>query len=107
MLGTIKCTLGLWHEVRPLKPPLSSDWLAANTSQLSLVEAGGLALAKEPPDKMQGASNVQPDGWSLWDERFTGLLSDRRIFFMEHISFLDEKGQGLVPPRRGTHDPGL
>ena len=43
----------------------ASDWLAAKTSQLSLVEAGGLALAKEPPDKMQGASNVQPDGWSL------------------------------------------
>ena len=62
MLGTIKCTLGLWHEVRPLKPPLSSDWLAAKTSQLSLVEAGGLALAKEPPDKMQGATKCAA-GW--------------------------------------------
>ena len=62
MLGTINRTLGLW----PLKPTLSSDWLTAKTSQLALVEAGGLALVKEPPDKMQGASNVQPDGWSLW-----------------------------------------
>ena len=69
MLGTSsKCTLGLWHEVRPLLP---SDWSKGNISRLSLVEPGGLALAKkEPPDKMQGgASKVQPDGWSLWDEK--------------------------------------
>ena len=81
MLGTIKCTLGLWHEVRPLKPPLSSDWLAAKTSQLSLVEAGGLALAKEPPDKMQGATKcaagwVESVGWKVhWPvERSTNIF---------------------------------
>ena len=80
MLGTsIKCTLGLWHEVWPL---LSSDWSTGKISQLSLVEPGGLALAKkEPSDKMQGgASKVQPDGWSLLDEKFSAPLSDPPIF---------------------------
>ena len=52
----IKCTLGIvrpWHEVWPLKPPQSSDWLTEKTSGSRLVELGGLALDEQTPDKMQ------------------------------------------------------
>ena len=100
MLESIKCTLALWHEVWPLKPPLSSDWVETKTSQLALVEAGGLALAKEPPDKMQGARKVQSDGWSLQFNRPIERSTD--IFHRAQLPQPERSRVGFLPDRGPT-----